>query len=99
MTDAATAVDNLRDIRDNLREIRAMPGFAYWQQYVKGQEDGRKPVLYEALGDSPNAVPQQEFLKGEICGIALAVKAWDLLEALATEELERLQKAEEENKE
>lgn len=75
-----------------------MPGFHYWQQYARSQEEGRRPALYEALGDSPNAVAQQEFLKGEICGIVLAVKAWDLLEALATEELEKLQNEEETSK-
>jgi hypothetical protein len=95
VTDAATTIDSLRNIRDNLREIKAMPGFAYWQQYVKAQEEGRRPVLYEQLGDSPNAVAQQEYMKGEICGIVLAVKAWDLLEALATEELEKAQQDEE----
>lgn len=95
MTDTASTVDSLRQIRDNLREIKAMPGFAYWRQYVAAQEEGRRPKLYEELDESPNAVLRQEYLKGEICGIVLGLKAWDLLEALATEELEKLQEQEE----
>ena len=87
MSEAASTVDSLRALRDNIQEVMAMPAFQQWVADIQGQIDGRKDSILNPLGGEPNAALLQEYMKGEAVGMLQAIRHWNLMFTLTEEEL------------
>lgn len=78
----------LRSEVSSLRKLMKMDGFTLWSNVMTEQEHGRIHTLYQPISDA-NAVYGQEFVKGEMQGIKLAVLMWELMAQAIEAEIER----------
>lgn len=89
MTDYARDIDNLRTMLDTARGVMRSPAFVEWRRQIEGQISARNNELLEPVS-SQDLLVKQEYMKGEAVGLMHAVRQWDLMIELLTEDLQKL---------
>jgi hypothetical protein len=78
----------LYSLQKALHAIKTHDGFEWWSQVMMNQIAGRQSRLCEPLSHEVNATYIQEFEKGEVQGILLSVRMFDLLKARVDDVIE-----------
>jgi hypothetical protein len=78
----------LYSLQRALHAIKSQDGFEWWSQVMLSQVAGRQAKMCEPLSHEVNAAYIQEFEKGEVQGILLSVRMFDLLKARVDDEIE-----------
>lgn len=90
MTDA-TKVVSPSELKENARNVMASPSFETWRGTLQAQLEGRKNEAAVVPLRSMEDALERNFKAGEIAGMLLAIRMWDLLVEFAEIDIARIE--------